>query len=250
MYEITRVGVPARKQDVTQSFLTAVDSIKNGNAIGLVTVDFKQAQFELLTAPYGYSYLLNTLKQTPVETDLSTGVLNTFGNVWSKFAGETPYNSVENLVEFFNDQHKKLEFKHIYIFTCGSPYVSDMITGILPQIRQMNIIDCESPIKICSRVMQEYLNLNEYSIAVKPPRVILPKVLTVFPGISEHYGINIDEFFNALKNILSEKDMFLYTTIIEDGSTYLKTMSFKQALENIDYFKTSKQLLTYGIYIP
>jgi hypothetical protein len=248
MYEITRVGVPTRKQDATISFIKAIESIRAEEAIGLVTVNFDNSPFELKAAPYGYSYLIEKLKIKNVDTDLSEGILNCFGNIWNVVSGDTPYDAVKNMVTYFDQQQKKLGFNQIYIFTCGSPYISDMLTSILPQIRQMNIIDCESPIKICSKIMQEYLNLETCKISFTPPVSLSSDTLTVFPGISEHYGINTNEFFNALKTELAEDDMFLYVTLIDDGSAYMKCMNFKQALENVENFIKTDQLITYGVY--
>ena len=62
MYEIVRVGVPARKQDATKSFYDVVDDIKLGFSVGLITSDLNG--FEKLSAPYGYNYLKTKLSDT------------------------------------------------------------------------------------------------------------------------------------------------------------------------------------------
>jgi len=251
LYEIVRVGVPARKQDVTQSFLDATQNIKTRtDCIGILTVDLDNPlmKFEYLSAPYGYNYMVSLLQRVPVLPNLTTGVLNTYSNIWQIHSGNTPSESVDNLLKYFDDQQKTIGFKTLYIFTCGSPLISDMFTNIISTKRPLNIIDAESPIRICSNIMKDYLNLETYLIHNTIPEIIESNMLNVFPGISKNYGININVVFDILKTMISETDMFLYSNILEDGSCYVKCMSFKQALEDLSFFENTENNLTYGIY--
>lgn len=251
LYEIVRVGVPARKQDVTQSFLDATQNIKTRtDCIGILTVDLDNPlmKFEYLSAPYGYNYMVSLLQRVPVLPNLTTGVLNTYSNIWQIHSGNTPSESVDNLLKYFDDQQKTIGFKTLYIFTCGSPLISDMLTNIISTKRPLNIIDAESPIRICSNIMKDYLNLETYLIHNTIPETIESNMLNVFPGISKNYGININVVFDILKTMISETDMFLYSNILEDGSCYVKCMSFKQALEDLSFFENTENNLTYGIY--
>jgi hypothetical protein len=251
LYEIVRVGVPARKQDVTQSFLDVIQNIKSkSDCVGISTVDFKNpaTRFEYLSAPYGYSHILNSLNTKPVEPNLFSGVLNIYSNVWDIHSGKTMSLSVDNLLNYFNDQHKILHFKTLYIFTCGSPFMHDMLTHIISQKRTINIIDAESPIRICSNIMKEYLNIDNYIIHNEIPQKLEDYTLNIFPGISKNYGINIKVVFDILKTITSEQDMFLYSNILEDGSSYLNCIKFKEALDNLNFFANTENNLTYGIY--
>lgn len=253
LYEIVRVGVPARKQDVTQSFLVAIENIKTKNdCIGISTVDFNNTitKFEYLSAPYGYNHIITSLRSVPVVSDLNIGVLNTYSNVWQIHGGKNPAESVDNLIKYFDEQHKILSFKTLYMFTCGSPLVHDIFTNIMSTKRPMNIIDAESPIRICSNAMKDYLNTHTYLIhnVNAMPEIIESNTLNVFPGISKNYGININVVFDILKTLVSETDMFLYSNILEDGSCYVKCMSFKQALEDLSFFDNTENNLTYGIY--
>ena len=250
MYELIRVGVPARRQDITQSFLDAISSIKNGTAIGLITVDLNNSEtkFEYLSAPYGYQHIIKELELDTVNSDLKYFVLNTYANIWNIHGGSTPNNSIDNLLKYFDDQHNKLNFKKLYFLTCGSPYISDAVTSILIQKRTVSVIDAESPIRICSNNMKEYLNVDDYAIHSSIPYTLERNMLHVLPCISKNYGINITELFNLLNEQVKQSDIFLYSTILEDGSSYVKSMSFKQALEDILFFQTTEKNLTYGIY--
>jgi hypothetical protein len=251
LYEIVRVGVPARKQDVTQSFLDAIQNIKTTiDCIGVATVDLDNplTRFEYLSAPYGYKHIKSSLESIPVLKDLTIGVLNTYSNVWEIHGGKTASDSVDKLLNYFDDQHKILRFKTLYIFTCGSPFVNDMLTNIISTKRPINIIDAESPIRICSNIMKDYLNLETFLIHNTIPETIESNTLNVFPGISKNYGININVVFDILKPLISETDMFLYSNILEDGSSYVKCMSFKQAVEDLSYFENTEHNLTYGVY--
>lgn len=248
-YEIIRVGVPARKQDVTQSFLDSIQHIKNSkDAIGLVTVDFSKSSFEYSTAPYGYRLIFDTLQTYNVDINLKPNVLNCFGDVWDRLGASTPNESVSKLLEFFDMQYNMLKYKHLYLFTNGSPFIFDDLTNILTTQRTLNIIDCESPIKICANNMKEYLNLQTYIIHNTIPEKLENKKLHVFPCISENYGINVDSYFNVLGNIVSKDDKFLYCSILEDGSSYLKCMSFTDATIGIDTFKNTNNAFTFGVY--
>ena len=66
MYEIIRVGLPLRKQDVNNSFLESLDYIKSGNGVGVITSDPFITNFEYLSAPYGYQLLYKTLSAKTV----------------------------------------------------------------------------------------------------------------------------------------------------------------------------------------
>ena len=105
MYEIVRVGVPARKQDATKSFYDVVDDIKLGFSVGLITSDLNS--FEKLSAPYGYNYLKTELSQTIVEENLKYNTLNVFTNIWDIHGGKTPEESIDNLISYFDSQKLK-----------------------------------------------------------------------------------------------------------------------------------------------
>lgn len=251
LYELVRVGVPARKQDVTQSFLDVIENIKSkSDCVGICTADFENplTRFEYLSAPYGYNQILKSLITKPVELNLVTGVLNIYSNVWDIHAGQTPSISVDNLLKYFDMQHNNLQFKTLYIFTCGSPFVNDMFTNITSQKRPINIIDAESPIRICSNIMKDYLNLDNYIIHNDMPNKLQTNTLNIFAGISKNYGININVVFDVLKTMVSDDDLFLYSNILEDGSSYLKCISFKNALDDLQFFVNTENNLTYGIY--
>lgn len=251
LYEIVRVGVPARKQDVTQSFLDVITNIKTkSDCVGISTVDFQNplTRFEYLSAPYGYNHIINSLDTKTVDANLVGGVLNIYNNVWDIHSGQTPSISVDNLLKYFDKQQNILQFKTLYIFTCGSPFVNDMLTNIISQKRPINIIDAESPIRICSNIMKDYLNLDNYVIHNDLPQKLEDNTLNIFAGISKNYGINIHVVFDILKTIVSDNDMFLYSNILEDGSSYIKCMSFKQAVEDLKFFENTENNLTYGIY--
>jgi len=251
MYELVRVGVPARKQDVTQSFLDVIENIKSkSECVGISTVDFENpsTRFEYLSAPHGYAHMLKYLNTKHVESNLVTGVLNIYSNIWDIHSGQTPSISVDNLLRYFDTQQNILQFKTVYIFTCGSHFVNDMFTNIISQKRPINIIDAESPIRICSNIMKDYLNLDNYIIHNDLPKKLEDNTLNIFAGISKNYGININVVFDILKTIVSDNDMFLYSNILEDGSSYLKCISFKNALDDLQFFVNTENNLTYGIY--
>jgi hypothetical protein len=106
--------------------------------------------------------------------------------------------------------------------------------------------------------MNEYLNIGRFSIReyipdfIEGKEPILRPGLNVFGGISNNYNHNtdvpmIEHFFRSLRNLLNDDDYFLYANISND-SVFLKTTSFIEALNNIEYFSNPDKILTYGVY--
>jgi hypothetical protein len=250
MYEIIRVGVPARKQDTTQSFLDVINNIKTDpTCIGILTVDLNkpETQFEFNSAPYGYSYIINNLEQKFVSDELKTNVINVYPHIWEIHGGKTQELSVDNFLNYLDDQYKLFGFKRVYLFTCGSPFIYDMLSGIILNKRPMHIIDCESPIKICANNMKHFLGIESYVIHMTIPDNLQKQTLHIFPSISENYGINVDEYFIILSRMLSENDKFIYCNILNDGSSLLKCTSVSDAFNNINILKNNT-IFTLGIY--
>ena len=57
----------------------------------------------------------------------------------------------------------------------------------------------------------------------------------------------IEHFFKSLRGLLEDNDNFLYANIGSD-SVFLKSTSFIEALNNIEYFSNPDKILTYGVY--
>ena len=262
-FEITRVGIPIRKSDVTQSFINVLDDIKNNKAIALMTADYigdVSINTEYLSAPAGHNILFNNFKFEQYDTDLKYGVINTYGKIWTVNNGvhrDGPV-VVSHLLNLLDKEYEKLKFKHVYMFTPGSPYVYDMFTEFIRRKRALNIVDSVSSIHVCAEIMSEYLNLDRYAIRQYVPDFIekkdptLRSGLNIFGSISNNYNHNtgipmIEHFFNSLQMVMTENDMLLYANV-DDDSVMLKTASLKDMINNIDYFSNPDKILTYGVF--
>lgn len=264
-FEITRVGIPIRNTDVTSSFLDVIEKLKTrDDCIALMTADYIGDDHvlnpEYLSAPAGHEILFKEFKFDVYDGNLKYGVVNTFGRIWNINDGiqrDGP-TIISYLFNFLQQEYKKLKFKHVYMFTPGSPYMYDMFTEFIKRKRALNIIDARSSIHISTTLMSEYLNVGRFNIREYIPDFIegknptLKPGLNVFGGISNNYNHNsempmIEHFFKNLRGLLNDNDSFLYCNIGLD-SVFLKSTTFLDALNNIDYFSNPDKILTYGVY--
>jgi len=264
-FEITRVGIPIRNTDITQSFLEVVNKLKTSNdCIALMTADYlgidHSSNPEYLSAPSGHEILFKEFEFNVYDGNLKYGVMNTFGRIWNINDGiqrDGP-TIISYLFNFLQQEYKKLKFKHVYMFTPGSPYVYDMFTEFIKRKRALNIIDARSSIHISTTLMSEYLNVGRFNIREYIPDFIeekdpsLKPGLNVFGGISNNYNHNsgmpmIEHFFKSLKSLLDINDLFLYSNIGKDD-VFLKAVTFEEALNNVEYFSNPDMILTYGVF--
>ena len=264
-FEITRIGIPIRTTDVTSSFLDVIERLKTrDDCIALMTADYfgvdNTLNPEYLSAPAGHKILFKEFNFEIYNCDLKYGVMNTFGRIWNINDGiQRDGTSITSfLFNFLSQEYAKINFKHVYMFTPGSPYIYDMFTEFIKRKRALNIIDARSSIHISTNYMCEYLNIGKFSVREYIPDFIqgrnptLNSGLNVFGGISNDYNHNtgipmVEHFLTNLKNVLEEDDIFLYVNVGED-SVYLKALPFKEALNNIEYFSNPDKILTYGVY--
>ena len=264
-FEITRVGIPIRNTDVTESFLDVIEKIKTGdNCIALMTADYlgldHTSNPEYLSAPAGHEILFKILSFEQYDGNLKYGIINTFGRIWNINDGiqrDGP-TIISYLFNFLQQEYKKLKFKHVYMFTPGSPYMYDMFTDFIKRKRALNIIDARSSIHISTTLMSEYLNVGRFNIREYVPDFIEGKDPSLKPGlnlfgeISNNYNHNcgmpmIEHFFMSLRNLLEDSDIFLHVNVGSD-SVFLKSSTFIEALNNIEYFSNPDKILTYGVY--
>lgn len=263
-FEITRVGIPIRNTDVTPSFLEVIEKLKTSeDSIALMTADYigdLSNNPEYLSAPAGHDIISNSFEFRVFDGNLKYGVINTFGRIWNINDGlhrDGP-GIISFLFNFLQQEYKKLKFKHVYMFTPGSPYMYDMFTEFIRRKRALNIIDARSSIHISTTLMSEYLNVGRFSIREYIPDFIEDKDptlrpgLNVFGGISNNYNHNtgipmVEHFFKSLRNVMDDDDIFLYSNVGRD-SVYVKGVSFAEALNSIDYFSNPDKILTYGVY--
>lgn len=264
-YEITKVGIPIRNTDINESFLEVIHKLKTrDDCIGLMTADYLGVDHtsnpEYLSAPAGHELLFKEFEFKVFNGDLNYGVMNTFGKIWNINDGiqRDGFTIVSYLFNFLQQEYKKLRFKHVYMFAPGSPYVYDMFTENIRQKRALHVIDARSSIHTSTSYMCEYLNIGRFNIrdyvvdfiGDKNPK--LTKGLNVFGGISNHYQHNtgipmVNHFFQTLRPLLEDDDLFLYTNVGKD-TVFLKCTTFIEALNNIEYFSNPDMILTYGVF--
>ena len=93
--------------------------------------------------------------------NLKYGIMNTFGRIWNINDGIQRDGPaiISYLFNFLQQEYKKLKFKHVYMFTPGSPYIYDMFTEFIKRKRALNIVDARSSIHISTTLMSIKCNL-------------------------------------------------------------------------------------------
>ena len=264
MYEIIRVGIPIRNCDITESFISIIEEIKTSNeCIALTTVDYVgnlDNNPEIISSPAGHKLILKNLEFVKYNNELKFNVINTIGFIWDiKKDGQTPRDGttvVNYLLSFLDNNCPDL--KKIYIFTTGSPHYYDMFTFFIKKIRPVSIIDTFSAIVLSLNAMREMTGIPVIDRNYIPDFIenknnnIIEGSINLFGGISNNYKPDIkmpliQHFFINMKQHLSPDDRFFYCSIDETGVN-LKSMSFYDALNNIEYFSKPETILTYGVY--
>jgi len=267
-YEIVRVGIPSRIEDVSISFLETVQNIKNRNdCIALTTIDYpNNYNTDVLSAPAGHKILFDNLEFNRFEDTLHCNIVNTFGSIWDIANSEGKFRDSSTLVQvllnLLDEQYTRLKFNRVYIFTPGSPYVYDGITNSLQKIRAVSVIDAKSTIRIIADTLLKlnpdikFVKIREYTadFLENKNRTIHEDVINIFGSIDNRRNYNtnlpmLNQFFMDLKEILNDDDIFWYCTIKDYETDPIVTkITFKQAFDNIDMFIESGDIYTYGIY--
>ena len=265
MYEVYRVGLPIRDIDTSDSFLEVIEKIKTDNkCFGMTTVDFNKFTLEQNTAPTGYNLLFKNFKFEPVQEMMKSGIINTYGKIWdipSENGRFRDHNFLsQKMFEFLDEQYIKTKFSRVYMFTPGSPYIFDLFTNGMRRIRPVSVIDCLSAITICRQDMIKNNELckkhimREYTIDFlqNTNRIIVEDHINIFGSIDNNRNHNtkfpmLYQFFLDMKELLADNDIFMYTTIKSDG-VYTKSLTFKEAFDNYNFFANCKDILTYGVY--
>jgi hypothetical protein len=263
-YEIVRVGIPIRKQDISISFLEVIDNIKNRtDCIAITTVHYPNE--DEICSPAGHKILFDNLQFIPFTGTMGYNKINTY-NIWEikNERGEhrDPFYIVQHLLSLLENQFNKLGFNRVYMFTPGSPNVYDGITTTLQRTHPVTIIDAESSIHIISRglvalypefnhtVIRNYTNdfLNNTN------KSIIKHKINIFGSIDNRRNYNtklpmLNQFFQDLRELLDDNDIFWYCTIKNyDDSPIINQITFKEAFNNIDMFINSVDIYTYGVY--
>lgn len=266
MYEIIRVGIPIRTCDITKSFLDIVEEIKTSSeCIAITTVDYDgdvNTNGDAISSYAGHEILFNNITFRKTINHLEYNIVNTLGYIWDIKTENGEYRDGLTLVKFLynilDNSHKQLNFKKVYVFTSGSPHHYDLFTSFGKDIRPLSIIDTYSSITITKehfeKTMEKPVIVRNYipEFIAGKNKTITPNVINLFGSISNHYKPDIgmpviQHFFENLKLLLSDNDIFMYCYVSKDTAE-MKTITFKEALEKIQYFSTLKLLLTYGVY--
>jgi hypothetical protein len=263
-YEITKIGIPIREIDVTNKFLEVVEKLKTSkDAVAVLTADYfgdYTNNYDYISSPAGHKILTSNFKLQKCNGTLKFNLLNTYGDLWKikkDNISREPNAITDALLEFLDAQHNILNFKEVYIFAPGSPFVLDMFTSFIPKRRALNIIDARSSIHISADAMCEYVNTPKVAIRsyiddfINKKYQVLRDGINVFGGVSNKYDHNtgipmISHFFQELKKLLDSDDVFMYTSI-NDKDVDLKVLTFKEAEDKIDYFLNTNEILTYGV---
>jgi len=263
-YEIVRVGIPIRKQDISISFLEAIDNIKNRtDCIAMTTVHYPNE--DIISSPAGHKILFDNLQFIPFTGTMEYNKVNTY-NIWEikNERGEyrDPYYIVQHLLSVLENQFNKLGFNRVYMFTPGSPNVYDGITNFLQKIRSVSVIDATSSIHIIADRLLElnpeikYTKIRNYvpDFLQNLNRTIAEDRINIFGSIDNRRNYNtklpmLNQFFEDLREILNDNDIFWYCTIRDCEDTPIVTkLTFKEAYDNIDMFINSGDIYTYGVY--
>ena len=264
MYEIIRVGVPIKREGITQKFLNVLEEIKHSDdCIAVSTTNYDKAEFDL--APAGTELLLKTLKVSDFNNSLKPNNINTIGFIWSikdEF-GETRNGKLiaNYILSFLDEQYKLLKFKKVYMFTPGSPNYSDAITKDLKDLRTITIIDTKSSIEYCidemkkvvgdivvdhrnyhTDFLEKYKNKNNKNIDVNK--------LNVFCCLQGGYKINgnsiMQMFFDDMTKYFNEEDTFISVHIGENYNDVI-VGDFRNAKINMVEIENYPHMLTFGI---
>jgi hypothetical protein len=263
-YEITKVGIPIREIDVTNKFLQLVQELKTStDSVAVLTNDYigdLTTNFDYISSLAGHKILFDNFKIQKCNGTLKFNILNTYGDLWKikrDNVSREPNAITDALLAFLDTQHKILNFKQVYIFSPGSPFVLDMFTSFIPKRRALNVIDARSSIYISADAMSERLQNDKVSIRSYIDDFINKKYqglragINVFGGVSNKYDHNtgvpmITHFFQELRKLLDSDDVFMYTSI-NNKDVDLTVLTFKEAQDQIDYFSNTDKVLTFGV---
>jgi hypothetical protein len=266
MYEIIRVGIPIRTCDITETFLDIVKEIKTSSeCIAITTVDYDgdvNTNGDVISSYAGHEILFNNISFERPLKELNYNVINTLGYIWDVKNENGKHRDGPTLVKFLYDildtSHNSLKFKKVYVLTSGSPHHYDLFTAFGKDIRPLSIVDTYSSITITKEAFEKEHNkpvvVRNYipDFIEGKNKTLTLNCINLFGSISNNYKPDIDmpviqHFFESLKVLLEDNDLFMYCYVSRDGAE-MKTMTFKDALKNIEYFSTLKLLLTYGVY--
>jgi hypothetical protein len=262
------VGIPIQKTQITSKFLQILDDIKNGNSIGITTVDYLYPtdlnvnnHVESISSPAGHKLLFNKLKFIKYEDKLTLNSINTLGFIWNKFGHFQHDMLTEYLINILDNGHQNLKFDNVYIFCTGSPYFENMLTQTIPKYRKMQVIDTKSSFDICVDAMcaeldetpkvihhrynREFINNNNHYINLE--------CLNIFSSIRDYYVPNVstvfvvEHFFNTMDKLVHPDSIFLLCNVSEE-TIILKKIKYNDS--KIYYKEEIKKPIPFliGIY--
>lgn len=268
MFDIIRVGIPLRTCDITTAFVDAVNEVKSStDCIAFCTVDYNESPTtnnDYTSAPAGHKYLFENLPVRRLDTELHYNAINTIGYIWSLKTPNGMNRDADflslHILDLLSKLQKSNNFTKVYMFTPGSPHIMDAFTNSMPKFHPVSVIDTYSSITIVGNAMKDHIGngiqykLRHYNMDfIQGPlnKVIFPGVINLFGGIAKGYNHNqgipmVLHFFQELRKILADDDVFMYATIAND-QTQLTAMTFKEAFEQQDWFLNSNDHITYGV---
>jgi hypothetical protein len=238
MYEIIKVGIPLQTKDITDEFLNIVKDIQSSKeCLAVTTVDYWQG--EINYAPGGNYFLLNNLEFKPYIDTLCLNCVNTLGSMWG-VVRDIP-SLVDNMLTMFDDEHKRLKFKRVYIFAGGSPLCGDSITDVLLKKCDIKIVDTKS----CIQVAIDHLNIKSaytdvdfvYDYIKKGNKYIDTSKVNVFLCLQKWYEYDnvhtLKTFFHEMKKYYNTDDIFQTVNITSETCETFKT-TFGDAENYVD----------------
>lgn len=264
MYEIIRVGVPIKKQDIQKEFLDILEEIKRSkDCISVSTTYYDRSEYDL--APAGTEVLLNSLPVVDFFDKFQYNCINTIGFIWKLKNNDGETRDLKQIITYLNkfldDQHKLLNFKKVYMFTPGSPNYSDSITLELRKIRDISIVNTKSSIeyaieemkKVVGNVEFEYRNYHtDFLERFKKQnnKIIHINKLNVFCCLQGGYKIDnrsiMELFFDDMSNYFNKDDIFI-SVHIGDPENIVIVSDFYNARLNMKDIENYPHMLTFGI---
>jgi hypothetical protein len=243
-YEIVRIGIPIKREHITDEFLEVLTDLKsNPETIGVVTTSHSPGSKEYENAPAGGKLLLGH-------------TLHDCSFIWT--ANRDPKVAILKLVEHLNSLHAELNFKKVYMFAAGSPNYSDSITLMLRQLCPITVIDSPSSVDLAIAEMKKVLGDVEvdirnyhYDFIIKDNKYVDSTKLGVWSCLQQGYEVNgkciLEMFFNDTKSLISDDAYLIGVNIGEEKNTTIIT-TVGEVKKNISRIYNYPKSLIIGTY--
>jgi hypothetical protein len=261
MYELVRVGVPIKSEDVSNEFLNILKDIEtNSDSIAVSTTYYDMSEFDL--APAGTSILVDRLPIFNFEDTFKPNCINTIGFIWELKDSRGNLRNIKEinapyLISLFNNQQKLLNFKKIYMFVPGSPTYSDSMTDCLADLMPIKIIESKSSFqhsvdemkKIFGNVDVDSREYYKDFISGQNPSINVNN-LTVFSCLQNGYNTDgrsiLDLFFNDMSKYFNDDAKFI-SVHVGDPDNIVILSDFYNARTHTKQIQNYPHMLTIGV---